>query len=85
MEEDVDDEDEEEDEAEDEDGDEDNSKEARMFGQGEMVNTLTNDSDSMVDNHPTMLPDQAHDMCEDTPSPHPPAPATGPPAPEPRT
>ena len=37
-----------EDEEEDEDKDEDNGKEPRTIGQGEMVNTLADDADTII-------------------------------------
>ena len=60
---------EEEDEYGEEDKDEDAGKELRTIGQGEMVNTSTNDSDTMVDYEPTMLPAQGQEMREHTPLP----------------
>jgi len=71
------------DEEEDEDEDEDNGKEPRTIGQGEMVNTSADDADTMVDDQPTMLPEQGHEMREHTPRPQPPAPAPQPQTPEP--
>ena len=55
------------DEEEDEDADEDNGKEPRMIGQGEMVHTLADDADTMVDDQPTVLPEQGQEMREHTP------------------
>jgi len=46
------DEEEHEDEDEDKDEDEDDGKEPRMIVQGEMVNTLADDIDTMVENQP---------------------------------
>jgi hypothetical protein len=43
---------------EDEEEDEDNGKEPRTIGQGEMVNTSADDVDTMVDDEPTVLPEQ---------------------------
>jgi len=60
---------EEEDEYGEEDKGEDAGKEPRTVGQGEMVNTSTNDSDTMVDYEPTMLPAQGQEMREHTPRP----------------
>ena len=72
------------DEEEDEDEDEDNGKEPRTIGQGEMVNTSADDADTMVDDQPTVLPEQGQEMCEHTPLPQPPAPAPRPQTKEPR-
>jgi hypothetical protein len=76
----------EEDEKEEEvvDEDENNGKEPRTIGQGEMVNTSADDADTMVDDQPTVLPQQGQEMCEHTPWPQPPAPAPRPQPPEPR-
>jgi len=63
------DEDENEDEDDDEDEDEDNGKEPQTIGQGEMVNTLADHANTMVDNQPTVLPEQCQEMCEPTPWP----------------
>jgi len=80
---------EEEDEDEEEDKDEDDGKEPRTIGQGEMVNSLADDADTMVDNEPTVLPEQCQEMREHTPWPQPPEPAPRPhtlePPPLPRT
>ena len=76
--------DEDEEEDEDEDEDEDNGKEPRTIGQGEMVNILADDVDTMVDDQPTVLPEQGQEMWEHTPRPQPPAPAPRPQTPEPR-
>ena len=80
---------EEEDEDEEEDKDEDDGKEPRTIGPGEMVNTLADDADTVVDDDPTMLPEQGQEMREHTPWPQPPAPAPLPqtlePPPRPRT
>jgi hypothetical protein len=71
---------EEEDEDEEEDKDVDDGKEPRTIGQGEMVNTSGDDADTMVDDEPTVLPEQRRDMGqgqemrEHTPWPQPPAP-----------
>jgi hypothetical protein len=85
------DEEEEDDEKEDEeeDKDEDDGKEPRTIGQGEMVNTLPDNADTMVDDELTVLPEQCQEMeqgqemREDTPGPQPPAPATRPQTPVP--
>jgi hypothetical protein len=74
---------EEEDEDEEEDKDEDDGKEPRTIGQGEMVNTSADDADTMVDDEPTVLPEQGQEMREHTPRPQPPAPAPRPQTPEP--
>jgi len=71
-------------EEDDEDEDEDNGKEPRTFGQGEMVNASADDSDTMVDDQPTVLPEQGQEMREHTPRPQPLAPAQRPQTPEPR-
>jgi hypothetical protein len=71
------------DEDEEEDEDEDNGKVPRTIGQGEMVNLSADDADTMVDDQPTMLPDQGQEMHEHTPQPQPPAPAQRPQTPEP--
>jgi len=71
------------------DKDEDDGKEPRTIGQGEMVNTSTDDADTMVDNEPNVLPEQDQEMAqgqemrEHTPRPQPPAPASWPQTPEP--
>jgi len=71
------------DEEEYEDEDEDNGKEPRTIGQGEMVNTSAANAHTMVDDQPTVLPEQGQEMCEHTPRPQPPAPAPRPQTPEP--
>jgi len=68
---------------EDEEEDEDNGKEPRTIGQGEMVNTSADNIDTMVDDGPTVLPEQGQEMCEHTPRPQPLAPAPRPQTPEP--
>jgi hypothetical protein len=68
---------------EDEQEDEDNGKDPRTIGQGEMVNTLADDVNTMVNDEPTVLPGQGHEMREHTPRPQPPAPAPRPQTPEP--
>jgi len=65
-------------EVEDEDEDEDDGKEPQTIGQGEMVNTLADDIDTMVDDQPTVLPKQVQEMCEHTPRPQSPARAARP-------
>jgi hypothetical protein len=49
-------------EDEEEDKDEDDGKEPRTIGQREMVNTSADDADTMVDNEPTVLPEQGQEM-----------------------
>jgi clumping factor A len=56
----------------------DNGKEPQTIGQGEMVYTSADDADTMVDNEPTVLPEQGQELREHTPRPQPPAPATWP-------
>ena len=63
---------------EDEEEDEDNGKEPRTIGQGEMVYTSADNADTMVDNGPTLLPEQGQEIREHTPQPQPPAPAPWP-------
>jgi hypothetical protein len=76
-------------EDEEEDMDDDDGKEPRTIGQGEMVNTLADDADTMVDDEPTVLPEQCQEieqgqeMREHTPRSQPPAPAPRPQTPEP--
>jgi hypothetical protein len=65
------------------DEDEDNGKEPRTIGQGEMVNTSADDADTMVDDQPTVQPEQGQEMREHTPRPQPPVPAPWPQTPEP--
>ena len=71
------------------DGDGDNGKEPGTIGQGEMVNAPPDDADTMVDDQPTVLPQQGQEMRNHTPWPQPPAPAsrlhTSEPRPQPRT
>jgi len=74
---------EEEDEDEEEDKDGDDGKEPRTIGQGEMVNTSADDADTMVDDEPTVRPEQGQEMRDDTPWPERPAPALQPQTPEP--
>jgi hypothetical protein len=79
------DEDEEEvDQDEEEEKDEDDGKEPRTIGQGEMVNTSTDDADTRVDDQPIVLPEQWQEMREHTPRPQPLAPARRPQTPDPR-
>jgi hypothetical protein len=72
------------DEDEEEDKDDDDGKEPRTIGQGEMVNTLADDVDTMVDDQPIALPEQCQEMREHTPRPQPPALAPRPQTPDPR-
>jgi hypothetical protein len=74
---------EEENEDEEEDKDEDDGKEPQTIGQGEMVNTSADNADAMVDDEPTVLPEQGQEMLEHTPRPQPLAPAPRPQTPEP--
>jgi len=76
-------EDEQEDHEEEEDEDEDDGIEPRTIGQGEMVNTLDDDADTMVEDQPIVLPEQGQEMREHTPWPQPPVPAPRPHTPEP--
>jgi hypothetical protein len=71
------------DEDEEEEEEEDNGKEPRMIGKGEMVNTSADDSDTIVDDAPTMRPEQCQEMRKHTPQPQPLAPAAWPQTPEP--
>jgi hypothetical protein len=73
-----------EDEEEDEDQDEDIGKEPQTIGQGEMVNTSAEDTDTMVNDQPTVLPEQGQEIREHTPRPQPPVPALRRQTPEPR-
>jgi hypothetical protein len=66
------------------DEDEDNGKEPRTIGQGEMVNTSADDADTMVDDQPTVLPEQCEEMRENTPRTQPLASSARPHTPEPR-
>jgi len=68
---------------EDEEEDEDNGKEPWTIGQGEMVNTSADDADTMVDDKPTVLPEQGQEIRKHTPWPQPLAPAPRPQTPEP--
>jgi len=74
---------EEEEEEDDEDEDENNGKEPRTIGQGEMVNTSADDADIMVDDRPTVLAEEGHEMHVYAPRPQPPATAPQPHTPEP--
>jgi len=68
---------------ENEEEDEDNGKEPRTIGQGEMVNSSADDADTMVDDEPTVLPEQGQEMGEHSPRPQSPAPTPRPQIPEP--
>jgi len=76
-------------EDEEEDKDEDDGKEPRAIGQGETVNTSADDADTIVDDEPTVLPEQGQEieqgqgMREDTRRPQHPAPAPRPETPDP--
>jgi hypothetical protein len=71
-------------EDEEENKDEDDGKEPQTIGQGEMVNTSADNADTMVDDEPTVLPEQCQEMeqgqemHEYTLRPQPPAPALRP-------
>jgi hypothetical protein len=67
----------------DEEEDEDNGNEPRTIGQGEMAFTLAEDVDTMLDNEPTVQPEQCQEMREHTTRPQPMAPAPWPQTPEP--
>jgi hypothetical protein len=69
---------EEEDEDEEEDKDQDDSKEPWTIAQREMVNTLADDVDTMVDHQPIQIPEQGHEMCYHNPGPQPLVPALQP-------
>jgi hypothetical protein len=64
-------EEEEDEKEEEEEEDEDDGKEPRTIGQGEEVNTSTDDVDTMVDDQPHVLPDQHPMVCKHTPRPQP--------------
>jgi hypothetical protein len=76
-------------EDEEEDKDEKDGKEPQRIGQGEIVNTSVDNADTMVDDEPTVLPEQGQEMVEGqemrehTPRPQPPAYAPRPQTPEP--
>jgi hypothetical protein len=57
------------DENEEEDEDKDNGKELRTIGQGEMVNSLIGDADTMVDDTPTVLREKGQMMRKHAPQP----------------
>jgi len=63
---------------EEEDEDEDDGKEARTIGQRDIIYTLADNVDTIVDNQPIVLPEQGQKMHKHTPHPHPPAPAPRP-------
>jgi len=69
---------EEEDEDKKEDEDEDDGNEPRMIGKGAMVNSWADDVYTMANHLPTVLTEQGQKMCEHTPWPQPPTPATRP-------
>jgi hypothetical protein len=66
------------------DEDEDNGKEPWTTGQGELANTSADDDDNMVDNQPTVLPEQGQEMHQHTPRPQPPEPDAWPQTLQPR-
>jgi len=68
------------DEDEEQDEDEDDGNEPRTIGQGEMVNLSADNVDTIIDDHPIVLPEQGQEMREHTPRPQPP-----PSAPRPHT
>jgi len=74
---------------EDEEEDEDNGKEPRTIGQGEIVNASADDVHTIVDDKPSVLPEQCKEMREHTQRQQPPAPAPPPqttePPPRPRS
>jgi hypothetical protein len=82
-------EDDDEKEDEEEDKDEDDGKEPWTIAQGEMVNTSADDADTMVEDEPSVLPEQrqemeqGQDMSEHSPRTQPPAPSPLPRTPEP--
>ena len=67
-------EDEEEEEDEEWENNELDSEERRTIGQGEIVTKSADDTDSMVDNQPSMLPEEGQEMSKHTRWPQPPAP-----------
>jgi len=72
-----------------EDKDEDVGREPRTIGQGELDNTSADDADTMVDDEPTVLPEQGQELeqCQEmrknTTRPQLPAPAPRPQTPDP--
>jgi len=77
-EEEEDEEEEDDDENKEEDEDEDNGIEPWPIGQGEMVNTSAANVDTMVEDQPSLVPEQGQVMREHTPWPELPAPALWP-------
>ena len=79
------DEDDEQDKDEEEDKNKDDGKKPRTIRQGEMVNTLANTVDTMVDEQPIVIPEQGQEMCNHTlwipPPAHTPPPDTAEPCP----
>jgi hypothetical protein len=69
---------------EEEEEDEDNGNEPRTIGQGEMVNTSADDADTMVEDQPTVVPEQGQEMREHPTRPQPPASAAWPQTPHSR-
>jgi hypothetical protein len=72
------------DEDEEEDKDDDDGKEPRTIGQGEIINTLADYVDTMVDDLPIVLPEQCQEMRRHIPRPQPLVPAPQPQTQEPR-
>ena len=72
-----------EDEDEKEDDDEVEGKDPWMIGQGEMVHTLADNVDTIIDDQPMVHPEYRQEIREHTPQPRPPATAPLPHAPEP--
>jgi hypothetical protein len=66
-----------------EDKHEHNGKELQTVGQGDMINTSADITDTMVDNQPTVLPEHSQEMHDHTPWPQLPVPAPQPQTPEP--
>jgi hypothetical protein len=62
---------------EEEDEDEDNGNEPWTIGQGEMVNTSADDADTMVEDQPTVVPEQGQEMREHPTRPQPRRPPHG--------
>jgi hypothetical protein len=73
----------EEEEEEDENKDENHGKEPWTIGQCEMGNKSADDVDSMVDDHPIVIPEWGQQISEHTPWPHPLLPAPWPQTPDP--
>jgi hypothetical protein len=69
---------------EDEDEDENNGNEPRTIGQGEMVNILTYNADTIIDDQPTVLPAQGQETGKQNRQPQPVVPGPHPQTREPR-